>query len=543
MLEDHLQKYFNFSSFKPGQKEIVQNIIDGNDVIALMPTGGGKSLCYQLPSIISNKLSIIISPLIALMKDQVDSLNARGIPATFINSSLNSNEIQERIKNIQSGKTKILYIAPERLGHGQIINIFSNIEVNLIAIDEAHCVSAWGHDFRPDYLLIKNVIQQFIKRPVVAAFTATATTEVRNDIIERLGLLRPKLFVKGFDRPNLKFFVKANLTKNQARNSALGIINSTDGVGIVYTITRKESEEVAEFLTSNQINARAYHAGMLNEQRTKIQNDFMENKYKVIVATIAFGMGVDKADIRFVLHLGMPSCLENYYQEAGRAGRDDETAYCVLLPQKRDFGLHYHFIQKNKQEMADLGKSFEEINRVSNIKYERLEKIKNYITSSKCRRKTILEYFNDPDISKYKDNCQGCDVCLNYKWQDMDQDSDEKQKIENQLAIKNEHKELPNTVLDTIKLHEENYSPEQIAKMRSLGVNTIFNHLIRSYLADGKLEIEKFITQEEERQILLAMSKAENYQRLRAIKDQLPENISYEKIRLVIAKIQRISLK
>jgi len=534
MLEDHLQKHFNFSSFKPGQKEIVQNIIDKKDVVALMPTGGGKSLCYQLPAIISDKLTIVISPLIALMKDQVDALNARGISAAFINSSLNQDEVQSRLEDIKSGKTKILYIAPERLASGQITNIFSNIDVNFFAIDEAHCVSSWGHDFRPDYLLIKNVIKNFTNRPTVAAFTATATPEVKDDIIENLNLINPQIFVAGFDRPNLKFLVNNGLSADQAMQEALRIIKSNDGSGIIYTITRKKTEEVAEFLQDNGIKAQPYHAGMDSSKRTQIQADFMENKYKVIVATIAFGMGVDKADIRFVLHLGMPSSLENYYQEAGRAGRDSETAYCILMPQKRDFGLHYHFIQKGKQEMEDMGKSFDEINRISSIKYGRLEKMRDYMTDNKCRRKAILEYFNDPNISKYADNCQGCDICLDYKWEGI-QSTDEIKKQE----IKSKFTE---TVQQTIDLFENNNSIEQIAKMRNLGQRTIFNHLIQWYLNGGDLEIGNFITKDQERQILIAMSKADDYQRLRPIKDELPDNISYEQIKLVIAKIQRINL-
>lgn len=535
MLENHLQKHFNFSSFKPGQKEIIQNIIDKKDVVALMPTGGGKSLCYQLPAIINDKLTVVISPLIALMKDQVDALNARGISATFINSSLNQDEVQSRIENIKSGKTKILYIAPERLASGQITNIFSNIDVNLFAIDEAHCVSSWGHDFRPDYLLIKDIIKNLKNKPTVAAFTATATPEVKDDIIKNLNLINPQIFVAGFDRPNLKFLVNNGLSADQAMREALRIIKSNNGSGIIYTITRKKTEEVAEFLQQNGINAQPYHAGMESSQRTRIQDDFMENKYKVIVATIAFGMGVDKADIRFVLHLGMPSSLENYYQEAGRAGRDNETAYCVLMPQKRDFGLHYHFIQKGKEEMVEMEKSSEEIRKISSIKYERLEKMRAYMTDNKCRRKTILQYFNDPTITKYSDNCRGCDICLDYKWKNIQPTNEiKKQELKSKFT---------ETVQETIDLFENNNSIEQIAKMRNLGESTIFSHLISWYLNGGDLKIEKFITKDEQRQILMAMANAEDYQKLRSIKDKLPDNISYEQIRLVLAKIQQINLK
>lgn len=548
MLEDHLKKYFNFSEFRPGQKEIVESIMKGNDIVALMPTGGGKSLCYQLPAILSDRLTVVVSPLIALMKDQVDSLNARGIAAVFINSSLKAGEIEKRIRNIKEGKIKILYIAPERLASRDFVEMFKEFDVYLLAIDEAHCVSQWGHDFRPDYLAIKEYIGKLNHRPIVAAFTATATREVCDDIIKRLELKNPEVFIRGFNRPNLKFFVKENLSKKDRRNEALRIAKSIDGAGIFYTITRKEAEETARFMASNGISAAFYHAGMKPEDRSRIQNDFMENKFKAIVATIAFGMGVDKADIRFVIHLGMPASLEGYYQEAGRAGRDGEKAYCVLLHSGRDTSLHYYFLQKSRNDMLAQGKSRQEINSVLDVKYNRLEKILAYVSQKKCRRKMILEYFSDPDLKNYSSNCQGCDVCLNFKWQNEDDDEDPEEKIYREeigsnFIIKDEKKEtLSDTVLETVKLYKLNYDLDQIAKMRNLGQSTIFGHLIKWYSQGGEFELEKFITREEERQILVAMSKAENYQKLKPIKDRLPESISYEKIRLVIAKIQRINL-
>lgn len=539
MLKEKLEKYFNFSSFRPGQEEIVQSIIDGKDVVALMPTGGGKSLCYQLPAILNDKLTIIISPLIALMKDQVDSLNARGVRATFINSSLNGAEAEARISDIKNGRTKILYIAPERFGNKNFAKMFKDLDVYLLAVDEAHCVSQWGHDFRPDYLLIKDYIKNLKNRPVVSAFTATATPEVKDDIIKRLELKNPQVFARGFNRPNLKFFVQSGLSKDQRAKEALRITNSFSGSGIIYTITRKEAEAVAEYFSRSGINAIAYHAGMPGEKRTQIQNDFMENKFKVIVATIAFGMGVDKADIRFVIHLGMPSSLEGYYQEAGRAGRDGEQSYCVLLHSRADVGLHYHFIQKSKDEMVSLGKNWQEISAVSDIKYNRLERMIDYAERAKCRRKSILEYFADPDLKKYDKNCQSCDVCLNYKWQSVPIEPRARKRHQRFSELESA---ILSTVDETVKLYKQNYTIEKIAKARSLGVSTIFGHLIKWYLAGGEFPIEKFITREEERRILFAMSKAEDYQKLRSIKDQLPEEISYEKIRLVMAKIQRIEL-
>lgn len=549
MIEDHLKKYFNFSRFRPGQKEIVESIIRGNDIVALMPTGGGKSLCYQLPAILSDKLTVVISPLIALMKDQVDNLNARGINASFINSSIKASEIEKRIKEIKEGKIKILYIAPERLANKGFVEIFKEFDIYLLAIDEAHCVSQWGHDFRPDYLAIREHIGKLKNRPIVAAFTATATPEVKDDIIKRLELKNPEVFIRGFNRPNMKFFVKENLSKKERRNEAMRIAKSIDGAGIFYTITRKEAEETAEFMSSCGISAAFYHAGMKQEDRSRIQNDFMENKFKAIVATVAFGMGVDKADVRFVIHLGMPASLEGYYQEAGRAGRDGEKAYCVLLHSGRDTGLHYYFLQKSRDEMLSQGKSRQEIKNVLNIKYNRLEKIINYVMEKKCRRKMILEYFSDPDLKNYSANCQGCDVCLDFKWQSEEDEEDPEEKIyreeigSNFIIEDKKEASLPDTVSETAKLYKLNYNLDQIAKMRSLGIRTVFDHLIKWYLQGGELEPEKFISKEEEKQILVAMSKTENYQKLKSIKDQLPENISYEKIRLVIAKIQMIDLR
>jgi len=539
-----LKKHFNFSSFRPGQEEIIQSIQDGKDVVALMPTGGGKSLCYQLPAVIDKKITVIISPLIALMKDQVDSLNARGISAAFINSSLSFEEIQSRIIQVKNGQIKLLYVAPERFASQQFRQLFSDLNIGLLAVDEAHCVSQWGHDFRPDYLHIKDYIRELKNRPTVAAFTATATPEVKDDIIKNLELQNPQVFIRGFDRPNLQFFAQNSLKPKQRKKEVLRIIKTLPGSGIVYTISRKETEEMAGYLSQNGITAVAYHAGMGKEERKKAQEDFMENKFKVIVATIAFGMGVDKADIRFVIHAGMPNSLEGYYQEAGRAGRDGEKAFCILLHSKKDNGLHNYFILQSKKEMSAQGKSFEEIQRICNVKYRHLDSMISYVEHTGCRRKNILAYFADPDIDKQKKNCGGCDACLDFKWENATPGNKKRsnQRRSPDILTSDSDDSLPDTVMETIKLYKQNYSPEDIAKIRSLGVSTIFTHLIRWYLDGGDLDFEKFITPEEERQILLAMSKAEDYTRLNPIKEHLGDSISYEQIKLVIAKIQGMKI-
>ena len=536
MLEKELEKYFSFAQFRPGQKEVVEAIINGKDVVALMPTGGGKSLCFQLPAILSDKISIVISPLIALMQDQVDALNARGIAATYINSSLDQYEISDRFDDIKNGKTKIVYIAPERFGNREFQALFSNLDVYLLAVDEAHCVSQWGHDFRPDYLAVKEYIAMLPKRPIVAAFTATATPEVKDDIIERLALNQPAVFVRGFDRPNLKFFVRANLKKKERIEEALRIVKSIEGSGIIYAITRKETEEVVRFFKENGIKAAAYHAGMTGDKRSRIQNDFMENKFKVIVATIAFGMGVDKADIRYVIHIGMPSSPEGYYQEAGRAGRDGENAFCILLHSKSDASLHHFFIMTGKSEMSQQGKNWADAKVVTDIKYARLDKMKQYVNLDSCRRLLLLEYFGDPAVKNHSGNCKGCDVCLNYKWEKSDIAVDSARK---KTKIKKSPGYLGGTILETANLYKQQYSPEKIAKIRCLGVSTIFNHLVEWYRSGGEFAIDDFLSKNEEEKISQAIKEIGSCEKLSPLKNILPPEISYEKIRMAIAKRQR----
>ncbi|HBI34126.1 MAG TPA: hypothetical protein DDY44_03175, partial [Candidatus Moranbacteria bacterium] len=468
--------------------------------------------------------------------DQVDALNARGIAATYINSSLDQYEIAERFDDIKNGKTKIVYIAPERFGNREFQALFSNLDVYLLAVDEAHCVSQWGHDFRPDYLAVKQYIAMLPKRPIVAAFTATATPEVKDDIIERLALSEPAVFVRGFDRPNLKFFVRANLKKKERIEEALRIVKSIEGSGIIYAITRKETEEVVRFFKENGIKAAAYHAGMTGDKRSKIQNDFMENKFKVIVATIAFGMGVDKADIRYVIHVGMPSSPEGYYQEAGRAGRDGENAYCILLHSKSDASLHHFFIMTGKSEMSQQGKNWADAKVVTDIKYARLDKMKQYVNLDSCRRLLLLEYFGDPTVKNHSGNCKGCDVCLNYKWEKSEVAVDG---IKKKTRIKKSPGFLGGTILETANLYKQKYSPEKIAKIRCLGVSTIFNHLTEWYINGGEFVIDDFLNKNEEDKILQAIEEIGSFEKLSPLKNILPPEISYEKIRMAIAKMLR----
>ena len=558
MLETHLKKYFNFSSFRAGQREIIESIVDGHDVVALMPTGGGKSLCFQLPALIGDQVSLVISPLIALMKDQVDSLRARGVAAAFINSALSTGEIQNVMDDVRSGATKLLYVSPERLNQSDFRRFLAEIKINFLAVDEAHCVSQWGHDFRTDYLAIKDFVKTLTPRPVVAAFTATATPEVRDDIIKNLALKNPRVFVRGFDRPNLRFFVKSDLSVKQREKETLRIAKKLSGSGIVLTISRKETEKMADYLTKNGEEARAYHAGMSGDKRSKIQNHFMEGRFRIIVATIAFGMGIDKADIRFVIHAGMPSTIEGYYQESGRAGRDGELAYCVLLHSGRDVGLHNFFILQSKKEAMSQGKSWAEANALCSLRYKRLDAIKDYALGNSCRRRKILEYFADPDVGVYTDKkCGGCDVCLNFKWENsVAKDTKKSRRAESAPAVAPIVADAPvtsesspvnagvgglsETVAETVRLYQDNYTPERIAKARNFALTTVWGHLTQWYLAGGGLPVEKYVTDMEEKQILYALADAEDRSKLRSIKDKLPDSISYDQIRLVIAKVQRM---
>lgn len=389
-----LQEYFGYYSFKTGQKSIIDKILSGNDVLGIMPTGAGKSLCFQIPALILEGTTIVISPLISLMKDQVDTLNEMGIKAAFINSSQSLQEYREVMGNAQCGAYKLLYIAPERLESESFWELLSIMNISFIAVDEAHCVSEWGHDFRPSYTKIANMIGKLPKRPIVAAFTATATPQVKEDIIKLLVLKKPYVLVTGFDRENLYFEVEKPIDKFSFLIEY--IKKNPDSSGIVYCLTRKTVLSVCEKLNKKGIAATRYHAGLDDSERTANQEAFIYDRVQVIVATNAFGMGIDKSNIRFVVHYNMPKTMENYYQEAGRAGRDGEKAECILLYSAADTVMNKYLIE-NGNENTDKAND-----------YKKLQEMVDYCNTDSCLRRCILDYFGEQNLSEKCDNCGNC---------------------------------------------------------------------------------------------------------------------------------------
>lgn len=398
-----LKEYFGHDSFREGQDRITDSLLGGRDVLGIMPTGAGKSICYQVPALMFDGITIVVSPLISLMKDQVSALVQSGVAAAYINSSLTHAQYLKVLQNTESGKYKIIYVAPERLCAPAFLGICRNLNISMVAVDEAHCVSQWGQDFRPSYLKIPDFIDALNSRPVVGAFTATATGAVRDDIKTLLRLVSPLVVTTGFDRPNLFFSVMQ--PKNKSIKLMKLIKERKNESGIVYCSTRKAVEEVCELLQKNGFAATRYHAGLDENERRRNQDDFVYDRATIMVATNAFGMGIDKSNVSFVIHYNMPKNMESYYQEAGRAGRDGRRADCILLYSAKDVRTN-QFLINNSEPNPDLTEDEQE--EVRRRDRERLKQITFYCTTHKCLRKFILEYFGD----KGPERCEKCSNCL-----------------------------------------------------------------------------------------------------------------------------------
>ncbi|WP_313341029.1 DNA helicase RecQ [Sedimentibacter sp.] len=461
-----LKKYYGFESFRNGQEEVIHNILMHKDVLAIMPTGGGKSICYQIPAMMMEGTTIVVSPLISLMKDQVDTLRQLNIPSAFINSSLSLSELKKIIYEAENNKYKLIYVAPERLESESFIELIKNIKISMIAVDEAHCVSQWGHDFRPSYLKIKN-LRSLGQNLIISSFTATATPSVKEDIINLIGLKNHFEITTGFDRENLTFNV---LRADKKLPYVLKYVEENKNKpGIIYCLTRKTTEEVCNKLVNSGFNAVKYHAGLSDMERSKNQDEFLYDNANIIVATNAFGMGIDKSDIRYVIHYNMPKNIESYYQEAGRAGRDGEPSDCILLFSPSDIVMN-NFLIENSGESLDKSKE-----------YEKLREMINYCNTDKCLRKFVISYF---DKSYDKETCSNCSNCLS----DIESTdiTIEAQKILSCIYRTGQRFGM-NLVIDVLKGSNN-------AKIRSLNFNTLSTYgIMREYSRETLNELISYL--------------------------------------------------
>ena len=435
--KEALKAVFGYDSFRPGQEAVINAILEGRDILAVMPTGAGKSLCYQVPAMLLSGITLVISPLISLMQDQVKALNEAGVDAAFINSSLSEKELNDTFKNAYKGHYKIIYVAPERLMSEGFISFAKSVEISMVTVDEAHCISQWGQDFRPSYMDIAEFINILDKRPIISAFTATATQNVREDIICSLGLSNPYFLVTGFDRENL--FFQVDKPQNKERFILDFIERHRGESGIIYCATRKNVDSLYTLLRKQHISVGKYHAGMSNEERKQMQNDFVFDYTSIVIATNAFGMGIDKSNIRFVIHYNMPSSMENYYQEAGRAGRDGLNSECILLFSPQDIIIN-RFLLEHK-DFSDVDPIDAMTIRERDIK--RLQIMEGYCYTTECLRNYILKYFGEDP----KKPCDDCGNCLR-QFETLDM-TDEAKKIIN-CIYESRGRYGKNIIMDTV---------------------------------------------------------------------------------------------
>ena len=487
--KEALKAVFGYDSFRQGQESVINAVLDGRDILAVMPTGAGKSLCYQVPAMLLSGITLVISPLISLMQDQVKALNEAGVDAAFINSSLSEKEMHDTFKNASKGQYKIIYVAPERLMSEGFVRLAKGVEISMITVDEAHCISQWGQDFRPSYMDIAEFVNVLDKRPIISAFTATATQNVREDIICSLGLTNPYFLVTGFDRENLFFQVDKPKSKDRF---ILDYLDRHKGEsGIIYCATRKNVDSLYTLLKKRNVSVAKYHAGMSIEERKQMQDDFVFDYTSIVIATNAFGMGIDKSNVRFVIHYNMPSSMENYYQEAGRAGRDGLNSECILLFSPQDIIIN-RFLLEHK-DFSDIDPTDAMTIRERDIK--RLQIMEGYCYTTECLRNYILKYFGENP----KKPCDDCGNCLR-QFETLDM-TDEAKKIIN-CIYESRGRYGKNIIMDTV-LGAKTARLEEIgaSKYKSYGVLESSNKnllrrlieelLLEGYIATGEYQVLK----------------------------------------------------
>ena len=483
--KEALKAVFGYDSFRQGQESVINAVLDGRDILAVMPTGAGKSLCYQVPAMLLSGITLVISPLISLMQDQVKALNEAGVDAAFINSSLSEKEMHDTFKNASKGQYKIIYVAPERLMSEGFVRLAKGVEISMITVDEAHCISQWGQDFRPSYMDIAEFVNVLDKRPIISAFTATATQNVREDIICSLGLTNPYFLVTGFDRENLFFQVDKPKSKDRF---ILDYLDRHKGEsGIIYCATRKNVDSLYTLLKKRNISVAKYHAGMSIEERKQMQDDFVFDYTSIVIATNAFGMGIDKSNVRFVIHYNMPSSMENYYQEAGRAGRDGLNSECILLFSPQDIIIN-RFLLEHK-DFSDIDSTDAMTIRERDIK--RLQIMEGYCYTTECLRNYILKYFGEDP----KKPCDDCGNCLR-QFETLDM-TDEAKKIIN-CIYESRGRYGKNIIMDTV-LGAKTARLEEIgaSEYKSYGVlessnKNLLRRLIEELLLEGYIQTGEY---------------------------------------------------